>query len=293
MRLQKNKNNIRRKKNLINKNSQNGKRSFGKYFIKSLYVFAIIAIILAAGYSGYKSYGYFFLNKKVFRLKKIEIVGKNITSKEKNKIIAQSGLFKNENLININLKKLSRLAASYRWVKNVTVYRKFPNAIVIVIKKRKIFAMAVYKNNLYYVSKTGYIIGKAGVHSGYGYPVITGLNTDDSGVYFKKLKKALSFLKISSHSILSGLTGEIHVEKDDGIAIYTRKGLCIKFGIGNYRNKLKTLKKLFLEINAIHIRYKNYINLEYKNEAVIKVNKGSRVLPAGYKAEHINGDIFK
>jgi cell division septal protein FtsQ len=275
MRLQKNKNNIRRKKNL------------------SLYVFAALIVIFAAGYSGYKSYSYFFLNKKVFKLKKIEIIGKNISNKEKNKIIAQSGLFKNENLININLKKLSRLAASYRWVKNVTVYRKFPDAIVIVIKKRKIFAMVVYKNKLYYVSKTGYIIGKAGVHSGYGYPVITGLNTDNSGVYFKKLKKALSFLKISSHSILSGLRGEIHVEKDDGIALYTRKGLCIKFGIGNYRNKLKTLKKLFLEINAIHIRYKNYINLEYKNEAVIKVNKGSRVLPAGYKAEHINSGIFK
>ena len=275
MRLQKNKNNIRRKKNL------------------SLYVFAALIVIFAAGYSGYKSYSYFFLNKKVFKLKKIEIIGKNITNKEKNKIIAQSGLFKNENLININLKKLSRLAASYRWVKNVTVYRKFPDAIVIVIKKRKIFAMVVYKNKLYYVSKTGYIIGKAGVHSGYGYPVITGLNTDNSGVYFKKLKKALSFLKISSHSILSGLRGEIHVEKDNGIALYTRKGLCIKFGIGNYRNKLKTLKKLFLEINAIHIRYKNYINLEYKNEAVIKVNKGSRVLPAGYKAEHINSGIFK
>ncbi|MDA8298775.1 MAG: FtsQ-type POTRA domain-containing protein [Deltaproteobacteria bacterium] len=273
--MQKNKNNIRRKKNL------------------SLYVFAALIVIFAAGYSGYKSYSYFFLNKKVFKLKKIEIIGKNISNKEKNKIIAQSGLFKNENLININLKKLSRLAASYRWVKNVTVYRKFPDAIVIVIKKRKIFAMVVYKNKLYYVSKTGYIIGKAGVHSGYGYPVITGLNTDNSGVYFKKLKKALSFLKISSHSILSGLRGEIHVEKDDGIALYTRKGLCIKFGIGNYRNKLKTLKKLFLEINAIHIRYKNYINLEYKNEAVIKVNKGSRVLPAGYKAEHINSGIFK
>ncbi|MHB1704235.1 MAG: cell division protein FtsQ/DivIB [bacterium] len=275
MRLQKNKNNIRRKKNL------------------SLYVFAALIVIFAAGYSGYKSYSYFFLNKKVFKLKKIEIIGKNISNKEKNKIIAQSGLFKNENLININLKKLSRLAASYRWVKNVTVYRKFPDAIVIVIKKRKIFAMVVYKNKLYYVSKTGYIIGKAGVHSGYGYPVITGLNTDNSGVYFKKLKKALSFLKISSHSILSGLRGEIHVEKDNGIALYTRKGLCIKFGIGNYRNKLKTLKKLFLEINAIHIRYKNYINLEYKNEAVIKVNKGSRVLPAGYKEEHINSGIFK
>jgi cell division septal protein FtsQ len=288
--LHKNKNNIRRKKNLISKNS---KSSFGQYFIKSLYVFAAIAIIFAAGYSGYKLYRYYFLNKKVFKLKKIEILGKNITDKEKNKIIAQSGLFKNENLININLKKLSRLAASYRWVKNITVYRKFPNAIVIVIKKRKIFAMVVYKNNLYYVSKTGYIIGKAGLHSGYGYPVITGLNTGNSGVYFKKLKKALSFLRISSHSIISGLTGEIHVENDDGIALYTRKGLCIKFGIGNYRNKLKTLKKLFLEINAIHIRYKNYINLEYKNEAVIKVNKGSRVLPADYKHIYIPPDIWK
>lgn len=290
MLLQKNKNSIRRKKNLISKNS---KSNFGKYFISSLYVFAVLIIILAAGYYGYKSYDYFFLNRKVFKLKKIEIIGKNITGKEKNKIIEQSGLSKNENLININLKKLSRLAASYRWVKNVTVYRKFPDEIVIVIKKRKIFAMVVYKNHLYYVSKTGYILGKAGGFSGYGYTVITGVNSGNSSVYFKKLKKALSFLKISSHSMLSDSTGEIHVEKDDGIALYTDKGLCIKFGIGNYKNKLNTLRKLFLEIKTMHIKYKPYINLEYKNEAVIKVNKGSRVLPAGYKAEHINGNIFK
>ncbi len=276
----------------LRKNKKN-KGNFAKYFINSAYAFAAVLIISASGYFGYKAYDYFFFNKKVFILKKIDIIGKGITYREKNKIIGQSELIKKENLIKINLKKVSRLIASDRWVKNVTVYRQYPDKIVIVLKKRKIFAMTVYKNNLYCISRKGYVIGRADYLSGYGYPVITGLNDDNPGVYFKKLKKALFFLKIAKQSFLSSLIGEVHVEEDNGIALYTNKGLYVKFGIGNYKNKLKTLKKLLYEINIIHIKYKPYINLEYKNEAVIKVNKGSRVLPANYKSVYIPPDIFK
>jgi len=43
----------------------------------------------------------------------------------------------------------------------------------------------------------------------------------------------------------------------------------------------------------MHLKYGQYINLEYKNEAVINVNRGYRVLPPGYKKAVIPPDIFK
>ncbi len=267
--------------------------NFKRYFLNSVYVSAAIILIFAAAYLGYKTYNYLFFTKRVFILKKISVTGKDITYREKNEIIKQSGLNKNENLIDVNLKRVSRLIASDRWVKDVTVYKKYPNNIVIVLKKRKMFAMISYKNNLYYISQSGYVIGRAGYVGGYNYPVITGLNKNDADGYFKKLRKALYFLKIAKSSVLSNLIGEVHIEKDNGIAVYTDSGLYIKFGIGTYKSKLKTIKKLFYEINRLHIKYKPYINLEYKNEAVIKVNKGSRVLPANYKNTHISSDVFK
>ncbi len=264
-----------------------------KYFLNLAYVSAAIILISAAGYFGHKVYNYLFFKKKVFILKKVSVMGKDITYREKIKIIKQSKLSKNENLIDVNLKRVSRLIASDRWIKDVTVYKKYPDKIVIVLKKRKTFAMIVYKNNLYYISPSGYVIGRADYAGGYNYPVITGLNEDNAYGYFRKLRKALYFLKIAKYSIVSNIISEVHIEKDNGIGVYTDSGLYIKFGMDRYKNKLETLKKLFYEINRLHIKYKPYINLEYKNEAVIKVNKGSRVLPANYKNIVIPPDIFK
>ena len=268
---------------------------FKKYFLNSVYASAAVILISAAGYFGYKAYNYLFFKKKVFILKKISVSGKGVTYGEKIKIIKQSKLSKNENLLGVNLKRVSRLIASDRWVKDVTVYKKYPDKIVIVLKKRKKFAMISYKNNLYYISPNGYIIGRADYGGGYKYPVITGLNRDSGNAdgYFRKLRKALYFLKIARASILSGIIGEVHIEKDNGIAVYTGSGLYIKFGVGMYKNKIKTLKKLFYEINRLHIKYKPYINLEYKDEAVIKVNRGSRVLPVNYKNNAVSPDAFK
>ena len=267
--------------------------NFKKYFLNSVYASAAVILIFAAGYFGYKAYNYLFFKKKVFILKKISVTGKGITYREKIKIIKQSRLSKNENLIGVNLKRVSRLIASDRWIQDVTVYKKYPDKIVIVLKKRKTFAMIAYKNNLYYISRSGYVIGRVDYGGGYNYPVVTGLNQDNTGGYFRKLRKALYFLKIAKSSVLSNLISEVHIEKDSGIAVYTVSGLYIKFGMGMYKNKLKTLKKLFYEINRLHIKYKPYINLEYKDEAVIKVNRGSRVLPANYKNTAVSPDVFK
>jgi cell division protein FtsQ len=264
-----------------------------KYFLNSVYVSAAIILVSAAGYSGYKAYNYLFFKKRVFILKRISVAGKGITYREKIKIIKQSKLRKNENLIGVNLKRVSRLIAADRWIKDVTVYKKYPDKIIIVLKKRKTFAMMAYKNSLYYISPSGYVIGRADYAGGYNYPVITGLNKVHTDGYFKKLRKALRFIKIAKSSVIASLIGEVHIEKDDGIAVYTDGGLYINFGVDMYKNKLRTLKKLFYEINRLHIRYKPYINLEYKDEAVIKVNKGSRVLPANYKNTAISSDIFK
>ncbi|MHB8232747.1 MAG: cell division protein FtsQ/DivIB [bacterium] len=267
--------------------------NFTKHLLNYIYAAAAVILISVTGYFGYRAYNYLFFKKRVFILKKISITGKGITYREKIKIIKQSNLSKNENLLDVDLKRVSRLIASDRWIKDVTVYKKYPDKIIIVLKKRKTFAMVVNNNNLYYISRSGYVIGKANYGTGYNYPVITGLSKDNAVSYFKKLSKALYFLKIAKSSVISNLIGEVHIEKDNGIGVYTVQGLYIKFGIGGYKNKLKTLKRLFYEINKIHIKYKPYINLEYKNEAVIEVNQGSRVLPADYKNTVIPTDVFK
>lgn len=263
------------------------------YFIYLIYVTGAIASISVIGFFGYAAYNYFIFQKKIFTLKKIIILDRNMSRKEKNKIIRISGLSKGDNLVGINMKRVSRLIASDMWIKDVTVYKKYPDKIVIILKQRNIFAIIANNGSLYYINRDGYVLGRAGYEKGYGYPIITGLNADNADSYFDKLKKVLYFIKISKPSVISNLIGEINIERDGGITVYTDNGLYIKFGIDNYKNKLKTLKKLFYEINKIHIKYKNYINLEYKNEAVIEVNSGSRVLPAKYKNLFIRPDVYK
>lgn len=287
LRLLKNKN----KKN--NNKTKNLKKVYGKHFLNYVYVTLVTVSILMIGFFGYKAYNYFIYKKRVFILKKISILGKGISYKEKVKVLRRAGLYKGENLFSIDLKRVSRLIASDRWIKDVTVYKKYPDKIVIVLKKRNIFAIIVNKENLYYISKSGYIMGRANRAIGYNYPVITGLSKDGPDNYFNEIKKALYFLNITKFSVISNYVSEIHLERDNGIVVYTNKGILIKFGTHRYKNKLKTLKRLFYEINKMHLKYKRYINLEYKDEAVIAVNPGSRILPADYKKIAIPPDIFK
>lgn len=266
---------------------------FKKYFVTYIYIVAVAVVVPAVGYAGYSAYKYFFYKEKVFILKKVDVSGKGLTGSEKNAIIKQSGLFRNENMVNVDLKRVSRLIASDRWIKDVTVYKKYPDGIVIFVRKRKVVAMVADNGKLYYVGKNGYAISEADYENGYGYPVITGLNAGNDSGYFKGLKEALRFLNLSEPSAIAGKISEIHVQKDGGIAVYTDGGLAIKFGTGRYREKFKTLQNLFYEIKALNIKYRPYINLEYKNEAVIKVNPGSRVVPANYKKSAISSNVFK
>jgi len=279
----------------LNNNKKNNKTNDFN-FIKTIYVIGFIVASAVIIYFAYSKINYYFFNKKIFKLKKIIIKGVKINKKEKLKILKLSGLYYGENLININLKRITRLVASDRWYKDITVYRKYPDEIFILLKRRKIGAI-LNDGKLYYLSRAGFVIGKINGEAGYDYPVITGITgnitSKNVGYYLSGINKALSFLRTIKHSYLKDTLNEIHIQKDKGIVVYTNNGEEIKFGNGNIKNKLKTLKMLQYEIKKINLKYDGYINLEYKNEAVVKVNSGSRVLPANYKKIIIPPDIWK
>ncbi len=283
-------NNNNKKKN----KKKNDKKSFN--FIKIIYIIGFITAGAAIIFFVSNKINYYFFNRKIFKLKKIIIKGANISKQEKMKVLELAGFYYGENLININLKRVTRMIASDRWYKDITVYRKYPDKIFILLKKRKVGAI-LNDGKLYYLSKAGFVIGKVNGEAGYNYPVITGINgnitSKNVGYYLSGINKALHFLRIIDHSYLKGELNEIHIQKDKGIVVYTRNDKEIKFGNGNIKNKLKTLKMLLYEIKKINIKYNKYINLEYKNEAVVNVNSGSRVLPANYKKIVIPPDIWK
>ncbi len=280
----------------LSNNNKKKNRNNDFNFIKAIYVIGFVVAGAVIIYFAYNKINYYFFNKKIFKLKKIIIKGVKTDKKEKLKILKLSGLYYGENLININLKRITRLVASDRWYKDITVYRKYPDEIFILLKRRKIGAI-LNDGKLYYLSRAGFVIGEINGKAGYNYPVITGITgnitSKNVGYYLSGLNKALSFLRIIKHSYLKGKLAGIHIQKDKGIVVYTNSGEEIKFGNGNIKNKLKTLKMLQYEIKKINLKYDGYINLEYKNEAVVKVNNGSRVLPANYKKIIIPPDIWK
>ncbi|MCL5673898.1 MAG: cell division protein FtsQ/DivIB [Deltaproteobacteria bacterium] len=291
-----NNNNNNNKKKNNKKKSDNNKKRNNFNFIKIIYIIGFITAGAVIIFFVSNKINYYFFNKKIFKLKKIIIKGANISKQEKMKVLKLSGFYYGENLININLKRATRMIASDRWYKDITVYRKYPDKIFILLKKRKVGAI-LNDGKLYYLSRTGFVIGKVNDEAGYNYPVITGINgnitSKNVGYYLSGINKALHFLKIIDHSYLKGKLNEIHIQKDKGVVAYTNSGKEIKFGNGDIKNKLKTLKMLLYEIKKINIKYNQYINLEYKNEAVVGVNSGSRVLPANYKKIVIPPDIWK
>jgi cell division septal protein FtsQ len=292
------KNNVNNNKNNKKKKnkSDNNKKKKNFNFIKIIYIIGFITAGAVIIFFVSNKINYYFFNKKIFKLKKIIIKGTNISKQEKMKVLKLAGFYYGENLINMNLKRATRMIASDRWYKDITVYRKYPDEIFILLKKRKVGAI-LNDGKLYYLSRAGFVIGKVDGEAGYNYPVITGFNgnitSKNVGYYLAGINKALQFLRIINHSYLKGKLNEIHIQKDKGVVAYTNSGKEIKFGNGNIENKLKTLKLLLYEIKKINIKYNQYINLEYKNEAVVGVNSGSRVLPANYKKIVIPTDIWK
>ncbi len=269
------------------------KKKVKSKFVFYIFIFFIVVLLAITGFYGNKAYNYFFFKKRIFTLKKVNITGDGITYREKIDILKLSGLYKGENLLKIDLARVSSLIASLRWIKNVTVYRSFPHTVTIYLIKRKIFGILENGKNMYYISPSGFVIGKVNSKDGYNYPVVTGMIDKDPSSYYTDMNSALNFLNISNSSVISGDIGEIHMEKDGGIVVYTKEGVMINFGKKGYRNKLEVLKKLFNEISKIHLKYNQYINLEYNGEAVVAVNKGSRVVPADYKNKTVSANAFK
>lgn len=275
------------------KSGDGKKRILSRKIWFPLILIAFLVIMSVGVLYGYKGYRYYIYQKRVFYLKSINVFGKGLSEKEKIEAINISGLYKGENLMLVNLKGVSRLIASLRWVKNVTVYRSFPGTIGIILNKRKAFAIVLNGESLYYVTRKGFAIERVNNADGYGYPVLTGLNENDPADYFVGIKEALGFLKLSRSSVIGGDISELHLQKDGGIIIYTKSGTMIRFGIDRYKEKMGILRKLYGEIKKLHLDYKPYINLDYKGEAVIAVKNGSRVLPANYKNSKTSGAIWK
>lgn len=169
------------------------------------------------------------------------------------------------NILNLDIKGIRDNIASHPWVSNVSVRREFPDRLIIDIIERNPLAI-ININGLFYVDNNGEIFKRVEINDNPDYPIITGINKNDSySSFMKKIKRGVSFIFIAKPLI--NIISEVNVS--NGIIIYTIDGITVNIGESDYKEKINRLNKILIDLKKRSIKVK-VIDLDYKDRGIIK-----------------------
>jgi cell division septal protein FtsQ len=233
---------------------------------------AVLAVLLLA--SG-TLYGGFRAVKSVtlFSLKTIEVSHvKHLTQQE---ILELAGVEPGEDLLRMNLKRMTEHLLQNPWVETVRINRYFPDAVSIAITEREPVAI-INMGFIYYLDKKGNVFKVLTQGDELNYPVITGfseeeLNSDPKGTK-EALEATCDLLRILQEKgafILADVS-EIHYDKGYGFTMFTASGaLPVKVGSGDFSAKIARFARIYRNL-MVHLPSIHYIDLDYHNKIIVK-----------------------
>lgn len=119
---------------------------------------AKIALFLGFVYATY--YGYWYLTSSPqFAIKEISITGNRIASKEQ--LLEKAGQLAGSNIFSLNLRQLSKKIGEHPWVRSVSVERRLPQSVRIVVVERTPYAR-IQMDKLYVLDNFGVLLSLAG-----------------------------------------------------------------------------------------------------------------------------------
>ena len=177
------------------------------------------------------------INSSLFNVKNIYIHGgSNISRKE---VIKLSGLKEGDNIFSVKKSTLEKELINIVNVKNVQVVKQYPDIVKIILSERIPYLIFENKGKYYSVDNTDKLIAISAKLDNDAGVVITG----EAGTVFETLKvgkavkppqtnkiktiyDTLNFF--TSQSLINDIS-ELHISKDGGYYIYTKKSNVIYF----------------------------------------------------------------
>lgn len=242
------------------------KRSIS-WAITSFVLAAIIVAILAG----------LILSLPIWKTSNVQVMGNSLLTEAK--VIHTANIPMGENIFLIDLDEARNNFAGIVQIKDIRITRKLPNTIVIDIKERAPFAIAVIGGGTSLIDDEGYIIAKQDLApSAAGkdiakYPVIRGIDkkTLENGNRLNSADRAFIRSALNSFSDSSDFgTVQMDISKRDDIVIYIEDILKVKIGdTSDVERKMSVVKAL---LGSIKDKWTKavYIDVKVPDSPVIK-----------------------
>lgn len=171
-------------------------------------------------------------------------------------------------LLEVDLEMLrDRIARAHSELKRVTVIKDYPDTIRVIVEERRPFA-EIKAEQVFIVDEEGFVLGKNSENASEGLPEIIGI----SSRYIKEntfnqtagLKKAIEILKMLKANRVKDKYGveRIDVSNPDNISFFIKKGVEIKLGKDEFKEKLE---KIELPLSNLDLTQIKYIDLRFND----------------------------
>jgi len=235
-----------------------GKRLIPRLIKAAAVLAAMAAILIFLRYS-YRE----LLKTDYFGLKEIVVAGEKRVRKEE--IVGLAGLRMGENILAMDLKRITERIEGQPWIERATVRRVLPGGVSIEVKEREPFAILK-------TDRGGTPFKELDKRDATNYPVITGFGKEEvenDELARDALMKTFDFIETEAREWPEELAiSEINVNKNQGITIFS-DSIKVKVGFGEYKIKIGRLKRVLDDLKAKG-KTAGDIDLTYTGQVVVK-----------------------
>lgn len=215
------------------------------------------------------------MRSSYFNLNNVDVYGNHRLSTED--VIEASNIKTGINLLNIDLEAITQKLRRNPWIREGSVYRRFPGQLVIEIEER-IPRGILACDKLYYIDEKGEIFTRARPGDPMDLPLFTGLRPEDLRLEPGEVQESLlSGLKItdllerSDSELDIKNVREININLEDGLTLIMASGRIIVLGRSDFETKINRYERLrkFL-IEKGQWRKARIINLDFEDRAIVR-----------------------
>lgn len=219
----------------------------------------------------------FILSLPIWQIKKIEVAGNRYIPGDK--IISIAKIPIGENIFLIDIDEVYQEFSAIVQIRSLKIKRKLPGAIIIEIKERDPFAIAVIGSTPTLVDEEGYIIARNDLSSSIykldigQYPVIRGIKVRSLEKGARMNLNDRSFMKVAVNLLskhFSQHSLQLEMTNKDNIIVYIEDVLKVKLGdSGDLDKKIKVISALLAPVSGKWNKVQ-YIDVSLPDSPVIR-----------------------
>jgi cell division protein FtsQ len=172
----------------------------------------------------------------------------------------------NDSLLIVSGSRLSGRLLKSPWIRSVSLRKEYPGTLSIAIKEAEPFALLDMNSRLFLLDGRGNLLEELRGDSIPFLPVITGDPYNEK----EGLSEGLKLARLLNEKGFSSETDRLEIAAHKPAELSVKvDGVLVKFGAGEYEEKIERLIKLEKDIKGMGVPI-DYIDLRFEHKAIVK-----------------------